>query len=382
MSVTRHAPKVSSPVYFVVMGGFLGAGKTTAILRLAHRYAAAGLRGGIIANDLGQGLVDTEAYRAHGLPVEEMAGVCFACRFDELIAAAGRLQDGHHPDVLLAEPAGSCTDLVSRVIEPLRTIYTDRFAVAPYVTLLDPDRAYQALTGTGRAGFSAKVTYLYKMQQNEADIVAINKVDTLSQPRRTELRALVERNFPKAQVIEISARTGEGFDRLIGLLEAGGPVGGNLAAVDYDLYAGAEARLGWLNATWRVTAAGGFDADRLLLELAAAIQKDLAAVGAEPAHVKMALHSGENLALANVVSSDRPPELSRASARPMTEAKLIVNARVEGDPAELRRQVVAAVGRTAAEYHAEATCLSIQDLAPTLGSRSCPTNTVSGGGVH
>jgi Ni2+-binding GTPase involved in maturation of urease and hydrogenase len=326
-----------------VIGGFVGSGKTTALLRLARVYANAGLDVGIITNDQSDGTVDTETFRAAGFKTEEVPGGCFCCRFDDLIAAAGRLQDGHHPDVLLAEPVGSCTDIVATVIEPFQRLYADRFAVAPYVTLLDPDRAYQALTGSGRAGFSAKVTYLYKMQQNEADIVAINKIDTLSQPRRTELRALVERNFPKAKVIEISARTGEGFDRLIELLEAGEPVGGNVAAVDYDLYAEAEARLGWLNAAWRVTAADGFDADRLLLELAAAIQKDLAAVGIEPAHVKMALHSGDNLALANVVSSDRSPELSRASRTRMTDAKLIINARVESEASALRDLVGACV---------------------------------------
>lgn len=361
-------PCQGSAVRFIMLGGFLGAGKTTALLRLAQRHTAAGRRVGVIANDLGEGLVDTQTYLAHGLPVEEMAGMCFACRFDELIAAAGRLQDGHQPDVLLAEPAGSCTDIISRVIEPLRDLYAERFKVAPYVTLLDPHRAHKALTGQGSAGFSAKVLYIYKMQQNEADVVAINKVDTLGPERLAELTALVERNFPKARVIAISARTGEGFDRLAAVLDGGGPSGQNaIDPGDFDrgTQADGDARLAWLNAAWQVTAATGFDADGLLLGLAGAIQSGLAGIGAEPAHVKMTLHSGDGpngFAVANLLSSDRPPELSQPSGQRMTEARLVINGRAETDPAGLRQQVEDAVRRTVGEHAATAEHLSMGSM--------------------
>ncbi len=370
---------------FWMIGGFLGAGKTTAILRLAQRYAAEGRRVGIIANDLGQGLVDTQTYLAHGLQVEEMSGVCFACRFDELVAAAGRLQDGHHPDVLLAEPAGSCTDLVSRVIGPLKSAYAERFAVAPYVTLLDPQRAHTALTGKGPAGLSAKVTYLYKMQQNEADVVAINKADMLSPKHRETLSELVARNFPRAEVMLISARTGEGFDRLAGLLDGGAMSGRNaIGAGEYDsgVCAEGEARLAWLSATWSVTADRGLDADEFLLALGGAIQSQLSALDAEPAHVKMIVRSveGGEYAIANLVSSDRPPALSHASGARMAEARLVVNGRVEVDAAQLREQVDRAVDRAAARHRADATCLTIHERAPGVSSASCPTDVASGKG--
>jgi len=44
--------------------------------------------------------------------VEEITGGCFCCRLDELVAAIGRLDAGARPDVIVAEPVGSCTDLV------------------------------------------------------------------------------------------------------------------------------------------------------------------------------------------------------------------------------------------------------------------------------
>ena len=73
---------------YIMVGGFLGAGKTTALVRLAGRLQAAGQRVGLITNDQSVGLVDTALAAAHDLPVEEITGGCFCCRFDSLTAAA------------------------------------------------------------------------------------------------------------------------------------------------------------------------------------------------------------------------------------------------------------------------------------------------------
>src|SRR5687767_2246546 len=44
---------------YIMVGGFLGAGKTTAMLRLAEHFTQRGQRVGLITNDQSQGLVDT-----------------------------------------------------------------------------------------------------------------------------------------------------------------------------------------------------------------------------------------------------------------------------------------------------------------------------------
>src|SRR5262245_8998641 len=119
-------------VRFVMVGGFLGAGKTTTLTRLARMYQAKGQRVGVVTNDQAHDLVDTNTFRAQGLAVEEVPGACFCCRFDDLVNRVGSLQDSERPDVILAEPVGSCTDLVATVIQPLKDLYGGRFEVAPY----------------------------------------------------------------------------------------------------------------------------------------------------------------------------------------------------------------------------------------------------------
>src|SRR5436305_3112138 len=113
---------------FVMVGGFLGAGKTTALARLARFYAGRGQRVGLVTNDQAADLVDTTSLRSQGFAVEEVAGACFCCRFDDLVDRVGRLQEGERPDVILAEPVGSCTDLVATVLQPLKNVYGQDFA--------------------------------------------------------------------------------------------------------------------------------------------------------------------------------------------------------------------------------------------------------------
>src|SRR5438477_6630300 len=97
-------PLQTSKAHYLMLGGFLGAGKTTAVARLAHWLTQRGLRVGLITNDQGSQLVDTQMLSTRGFPVEEIAGGCFCCRFNSLLEAAGRLTQQNRPDVFIAEP--------------------------------------------------------------------------------------------------------------------------------------------------------------------------------------------------------------------------------------------------------------------------------------
>jgi G3E family GTPase len=130
---------------YIMIGGFLGAGKTTAVAKLAKHLSAQGLRVGLITNDQGSQLVDTAMLAAHGFPVEEISGGCFCCRFNSLVDAAKKLSAETRPDIFIAEPVGSCTDLVATVSYPLRRIYSDAFTIAPLSVLVDPIRAMRVL---------------------------------------------------------------------------------------------------------------------------------------------------------------------------------------------------------------------------------------------
>ena len=100
--------------WIVVVGGFLGAGKTTLLLSAARELERRGLRSALILNDQGEALVDAEYASLHGLRHGEVTGGCFCCRFSDLVHVMDDLRR-FSPDVIFAEPVGSCTDLIAAV---------------------------------------------------------------------------------------------------------------------------------------------------------------------------------------------------------------------------------------------------------------------------
>ncbi|MFM8709271.1 MAG: GTP-binding protein [Planctomycetia bacterium] len=192
---------------YVMIGGFLGAGKTTSILRLAEWLTARGLRVGLVTNDQGGGLVDTALATARGMAVEEIVGGCFCCRFTSLVEAADSLVRETAPDVLIAEPVGSCTDLVATVTLPLEQIYGDRFKVAPMSVVVDPLRAERVL-GLAPAKLSDHVGYIYRKQLEEAEIIVVNKCELIDAARHERLREALSRVNPAAAILTCSARSG------------------------------------------------------------------------------------------------------------------------------------------------------------------------------
>src|ERR1044072_2333929 len=105
-------------IRFVMVGGFLGAGKTTTIARLAKIYQDRGEKVGIVTNDQATDLVDSNSLRSQGYDVGEVPGACFCCNFNKLTETVGQLEKSARPDVILAEPVGSCTDLAATVVPP------------------------------------------------------------------------------------------------------------------------------------------------------------------------------------------------------------------------------------------------------------------------
>jgi Ni2+-binding GTPase involved in maturation of urease and hydrogenase len=365
---------------FLLVGGFLGAGKTTALARLAARFRGEGLRVGLITNDQAEHLVDTGALREDGHPVEEVAGACFCCKFDDLGRCAQRLRDGEDPDVLLGEPVGSCTDLAATVLRPLRQRSADLYAVGPYSVLVDPARARRIVVERENGGFSEKVAYIYRKQLEEADLICLNKVDAIRAAEREALLGALAGGFPAARVLAVSAATGEGFDRWVSCLRGAGVAGGSrVIEVDYDTYAAGEADLGWLNANYAIEAPRPFDPNDLLLELVRAIARGAGERGAEGAHVKALLATPRGIAVANWTGAGSPPALSRRAEGIATSGELILNARVHVDPNILAVLAESALRGTLDPRRASARALDSQHFRP---GRPIPTYRLEAGSAE
>lgn len=335
-------------VRFVLLGGFLGAGKTTAIARLAGMFEDRGLEVGIITNDQADELVDTGTLAHGGFAVEQVAGACFCCDFHGLVRSAETLITRKRPRVILAEPVGSCADIVATVVRPLMKLFQSDFELAPYGVLLKPEYA-RLILGEDDATIRSDAAYIFGKQLEEADYIAINKVDALTEDEYSRLARFAEEINPQAEIVPVSARTGRGFDRLMELIDGPGAAARRGLELDYDRYARGEAELGWLNSRFDVSASEPFSLDDLLCRVGSRLASVLKAHGAEVAHLKISARSGSLYGVLNQVD-EGAGELSIASRGEAAEAQLIVNARVVLDPAVLEREVTRAVERVCSDW--------------------------------
>ena len=328
-------------VRFLMVGGFLGAGKTTTIGKLAAHYIAQGKNVALVTNDQAYNLVDTETLRSQGFQVGEVPGACFCCKFDDLLGTVDSLSEESVPDLIIAEPVGSCTDLVATVIEPMKSLFGDRFETGPLVVLLKPSHGEKILAG-GSKGFSPKAEYIFLKQLEEADSIAINKIDRMSEDDQQELLKLTKERFPDKSVFLMSAREETGFKDLVAATEADPVVRKGMMEMDYKIYAEGEAELGWLNCQVEAKTSdkdAKFSLDEVVLAFVREIGNRLTKDGAEVAHLKVLGQTLENSSIANMVSSDGVAELSLASEIKAPAATLLVNARVATSPETLTQFV-------------------------------------------
>lgn len=362
---------VSNNPRFIMIGGFLGAGKTTTIARLAKHYQHLGKRVAIVTNDQATDLVDTNLLRSQGFDVGEVAGSCFCCNFNELTRTVELLGAGQRPDVVIAEPVGSCTDLVATVIRPLQQIYEQPFDIAPYGVILKPSHGLKILRRSSGGGFSPQAEYIFRKQIEEADFVLVNRIDELTDEIVIELTQLIESNFPGVPCLQISATTGKGFEAFCQHLDLAGEFGTRMMDVDYDIYAEGEADLGWLNAQASLNAATPFSLDKLVIQLIERTGLALRGRSAEVAHLKAIGMYDEKYAVANLVSSASAPVLSIASGQMTTSADLVINARVAVDPESLTETIQATLHDVCKESGVNVVINTLQCFRP---GRPVPTH--------
>lgn len=276
----------------LVIGGFLGAGKTTFSTNLVTMLWDMGVEAALITNDQSDGLVDTEIATAGGISVKEIAGGCFCCRCHEFALALDEIVALGQSDLIIAEAVGSCTDLVATVVEPLRVDLKKDYRVMPVTIVVDPLRAEAALLGAreGDAVLHDDVTYIFLKQMEEAQVIAVNKADTIPPERMWRILEAIEARYPEAHALAFSANDPAQVANLWAYLQSAEPQHRAIQEIDYERYASGEAFLGWLNSECRLEVN---DAVCTLDELSYAIGREIrgrqVTNGVEIAHLKVSV---------------------------------------------------------------------------------------------
>jgi hypothetical protein len=312
----------STRPWVVLVGGFLGAGKTTLILAAARELQRRGLRSAMVWNDQGQDLVDSRYAGLSGVQSEEVTGGCFCCQLSQLIDAIGDLR-AYAPDVIFAEPVGSCTDLSATVLRPLLE-YRDTYQLSPLTVLVDPLRARSMLEEDA----DPDMRFLFDKQLQEADLVCFTKSDLY--PEYPQIGA--------AHVRQLSAKTGQGVAAWLSEVLSGTIATGDQALeIDYSEYARAEAALAWLNMQAIFEPETLLSPAMLLGPLLDRLDAALTAAQIPIAHLKAIVTSSTGSLKAAICANGQEPIVEGdLDASPTGKLELLLNLRAVGEPAQVR----------------------------------------------
>jgi hypothetical protein len=319
------AKNFSAKPWVAIVGGFLGAGKTTLILAAAQELKLRGIRSAIILNDQGSELVDTNLATRNGIQSGEVTGGCFCCKLSDLLSVIGELR-AHSPDVIFAEPVGSCTDISATTLHPLLE-YRDEFRLAPFTVLVDPERATSLLADNADPNLS----FLFHKQLQEADLVCWTKSDLYPDCPQ----------IPAQHVRQLSARTGQGVAAWLDEIFSGNlRVGREILDLDYAQYARAEAALVWLNLQVSIEPTVPSSPAVILGPLLDRLDREFSANNISIVHLKAIVDSPTGFLKAAMCANGQEPAVEGAlDASPALHHELLLNLRAIGSSEQVREIV-------------------------------------------
>lgn len=183
--------KFRAKIPVTLVGGFLGAGKTTLVNRL---LSAGGRRYGVIVNEFGAANVDSDLikYVAEDTNLAELEGGCLCCVGNEELSVS------LHSLITAEEPPGYIVIELSGLADPvpvaqtiLTTQWRDVLDLDGIVAVADARNLRSTLKDNPEG--SAQLAY--------ASVVVVNKADLVEDDELAEARRLITKMNPLAEMI-------------------------------------------------------------------------------------------------------------------------------------------------------------------------------------
>ena len=157
-------------MHLIVMAGFLGSGKTTAIIGLAQAVRDYDLKVAIVVNEIGEIGIDDQVLRQLDFDVWELLSGCICCSLTgDLLETLDKLESDYDVDLVIVEPSGAANPqqiidaLGSHSGAPIKSVFT--------VVIIDPLRLNELIE---------ILEPLISSQIELADLIIISKTDLAS----------------------------------------------------------------------------------------------------------------------------------------------------------------------------------------------------------
>ncbi|AZV57003.1 GTP-binding protein [Clostridium sp. AWRP] len=182
----------------IIFGGFLGSGKTSLILSLAHflveKQSPNKQNLVIIENEVGETGIDDKVLKSKGLSVKELFSGCICCQLSsDLIITLNDLREKVDPEWVIIETTGLAYP--SKILGTLNK-YGKGIESIRIVSVVDAER-FEELTEIAPV--------LIKSQISDGNTILVNKIDLVTDKQLKNIEHSVKEVNPKASLYKVSA---------------------------------------------------------------------------------------------------------------------------------------------------------------------------------
>lgn len=347
------AVKNRKKIRFMVVSGFLGAGKTTTMIALAEHMDKAYGKVGLIANDLGANLVDTNLTQTAGCTIEEIASGCICYQMDNTIDKIRRLRDKDDAVFVMSDIPGCGVGALDHVYHRLADERADEFVLAPFTVIVDPERLRMIMPEKADIHLPEELVYLLKLQLEEADLVVLNKADLLDDTDIDRYVAFLKEACPDIPVLVISALKRTGIADLAGFITSNESALKNFSVRDDEKFADAEAKLTWYNRRMFFKTLDGskIDCNAVVEDLIEGIRMGLIERKRNVPHLKTFATAGAgDFNKCSLIGVDYDIEKAASFIRDHKKMSMIINARAVCESRPLARLVDDAVDEVCGKH--------------------------------
>lgn len=190
----------------MIIGGFLGSGKTTTILKISRQLSKAGKKTAIIVNEIGEIGLDGDTLKSSGIVTEELTSGCICCTLRiSMQYTLQTLEEEYAPDIVIIEPTGIA--FPGQIREEIEMMGLSELSFAPVVTLVDPSRFWTE---------TKEIPRFIENQIREAEILCINKIDIAPAETVLAVENMLREMNPEARILKFSAKhEDENFEKLL-----------------------------------------------------------------------------------------------------------------------------------------------------------------------
>ena len=316
---------------FMVVSGFLGAGKTTSMIAFTRCINDKYGKSSIIANDLGaKNLVDADYTATTDLSITEITGDCICYQTENLVDKLNRLAS-QGADVIMSDIPGCGIGALDHVYLKLKDEYPGEFDLMPFTCVVDPERLRMVLPERASINLPEEMRFLLDAQMAEADLIVLNKTDMLSGEEIAADVDFIKTAYPDIPVMTMSAKTNEGVEAVVDYL-----MSHEAAAEHREIgygspeFIAAEEKMCWYNRRFfaKRNDEANIDFNAVVDDFLEAIRYGLIEAKRNVPHLKLfAAGEGEDFVKASLVGVDYDIDYERELEHEYTALSIVVNAR-------------------------------------------------------